>query len=212
MAKRQQPNLEKSKIKKLKTNRNVLQSTHGKVVADANGNYGRNVVVNFDALLDFCLDNMRCKECRSSLERGSFHLESTGIATDITYFCTPCRGMKLRDNVKIPEAWLLESPLRHGNSQGTIVNEPNAVSRMSPLEPYEINVQFVLAIQNLGVGGPCASMLLGVLGVSHKAFYRYSELEESIAAEQITLGEDILEQNLKDELSETIYCTENNYW
>jgi hypothetical protein len=83
---------------------------------------------------------------------------------------------------------------------------------MSPLESYEINIQFVLGIQNLGVGGSCANTLLGVLGVSHKAFYRYSDLEESIAAEQITLGEDILEQNLQDELGQTIYCTQNNYW
>jgi hypothetical protein len=171
------------------------------------------MIINFDSLLDFCVENMKCRVCRGSLECGSFHLESAGIASAITYFCAPCRNLKRLDTMKkSPNTWLLESPLRHGNSPGKITNEPNPLSQMSPLELNEINVQFVLAKHNLGVGRSCANTLLGVLSMSHKAFYCYSNLEESIAAEQITLGEDILDQNLKDELDETVYCTEKNYW
>jgi hypothetical protein len=87
------------KGKQLKTKAgNIKRSKHGLVSTYNNSKYERNVLVNFDILLDFCVSNMVYKRCRLVLDRESFQLESAGLAVDVSYDCKGCQKHALAKN------------------------------------------------------------------------------------------------------------------
>ena len=78
---------------------------------------------------------------------------------------------------------------------------------MHCLGDYDINVRIVMALQYLGGGAAAANAICGILGLSHKAFNRWTELEESITSEQIILGEEVLVENLEKEKEYMTYSS-----
>jgi hypothetical protein len=48
--------------------------------------------------------------------------------------------------------------------------------------------------------------------MSHNAYHRWTELEESVAVDQIILGEAILDENLENEKKMSRYSAIDNYW
>jgi hypothetical protein len=53
---------------------------------------------------------------------------------------------------------------------------------------------------------------MGILGVSHNAYYRWTELEEAVALQQIRLGKLVLAENLENEREGMRYSILDDYW
>jgi hypothetical protein len=189
---------------------NTFHSKHSYILPYGDSKLERNIIVNYDSLLDFCTANMNCRSCRLALDRDSFHLELAGVACDITYLCLGCREKANKNDRGPPNGWILESAKWHGTKRDKIVNEAGCQSRMSLLAPYDINVKTAPAIQYLGSGELGVNCLMGILGVSHNAYYRWTELEEAIALEQIRLGKLVLAENLEKEKEGMRYSNNNN--
>jgi hypothetical protein len=159
-------------------------ATNGqKVIVD-----NSNVLLPYEALLDFQTESFCCRHCHAPLTKSLFEKVQVTFATSINYYCTCKKVSSLQAKTKS----VLGTDGRYKHEQTRAV--PHLVS------DYSINNQIVLAMQQLGCGQAGAAVLGGMLSVTPNAFHNtFSDIEVQIGKHQIAAGNSILEDNVEKE-------------
>ena len=163
----------------------VERSRDGMVFHDGENHYDHVILVFADDVIEFIENSFVCCYCKNRLKREKFNIMQKGVATDITYTCGTCN--------KQPRFYRLASRTTENAAY-------LAGNRMANLSTYELNKRWVLAMQRIGGGGCEANEIAGQLGMSHCAFYRWVDLEESVAQIELEVAREIFAENLRMEV------------
>jgi hypothetical protein len=157
------------------------------------------VLLQYQDLLDFNVDNFCCRHCLKPLTKNRFEKIQVTFATSMNYYCDCKRVAKLEARTKTTKG--PDGRYKH----------PTEWAKAHLTSDYNINNQVVLAMQQLGCGQAGAAVMGGMLSIAPSAFANtWTDMEVEIAAAQVSLGSDILDENIMKEKQKSV-CKDNNY-
>jgi hypothetical protein len=152
----------------------------------------RHVIIPFDELIKFIDTNFVCKQCSNS--RSSFQRQTRGIATSINWFCACHSGGSIKARIRTNEKNKVETD-RWKNARWT---------SLLPTASYELNLRFVLALQQCGGGEADSAVHAGMLDLAVSPFARtWQQVEEEIAIVEVEVGKKIVDMNIQLEIKKT---------
>jgi hypothetical protein len=153
---------------------------------------GDNLLIPEVDLFSFITKNFVCKQCHASCWARHFETAKIGCATNIFWKCgnNECQG----------SAKILAKQATKDTSGQYKKRYPELPSFLGD---YDINRQVVLACQQSGGGAGMAATFGGIMSLTRRSIWQnsFSALEQLLGTYQIQLGQEIVEQNLRDEIS-----------
>ena len=171
-------------------------SRTGEIFCDEEFNFGRNFVIPGDDLIGYFVRAFACRKCRKKVNKSQFRVFMRGTSVDILFTCRRCRYSQVHQ-VRL---W---SPTFPNPEHTEAKKKENKEKPMTAIEDYVLNMDFVLAMQRIGGGKTDANEVLGQMGISPKAFHRWSKAEETLGIDEIAMGKKIMEENLEKEIEAT---------
>jgi hypothetical protein len=150
----------------------------------------RHVIIPFDALINFIDTHFVCKKCGSS--KSTFQRQTVGIATSLNWFC----GCRAGGSIK--------ARIRNNNDAIKKEWEETTWTRLLPTAAYELNVKFVLGLQQCGGGEADSAVHAAMLDVAVSPFKKtWYKVEEEIGIVEVEVGKKIVDQNIRLEITMT---------
>ncbi len=116
----------------------------------------RHIIIPFDQLVKFIDSNFLCKFCYGP--KSTFERQTQGIATSLNWICCCGAGGAIKARIK--------------KQDDTINKEWNESTwtKLLPNASYELNLRFVLGLQQCGSGEADSAVLAGMLAIGVSPF------------------------------------------
>jgi hypothetical protein len=142
----------------------------------------RNVILPYDALVNFMDDNFVCKKCLSS--ESLVERQTVGIATSLNWFCSCGAGGSLK------------AKLRQTCPNYNDWNE-EVYAKKKAARNYDLNLRFILGLQQCGSGETESSVYAGMLDIAVNPMHSaWTRIEEEVGLVEINLGKTIVKENV----------------
>jgi hypothetical protein len=150
----------------------------------------RHVIIPFDELIKFMDTNFVCKKCLKS--SCTYQRQTRGIATSLNWFCT-CRA-----------GGSIKARLRTNDEERNKKWKDATWTRLQPVAAYQLNIRFVLGLQQCGGGEADSAVHAAMLDLGVSPFKAtWQKVEEEIAIVEVEVGKKIVDDNIKLEIKLT---------
>jgi hypothetical protein len=164
------------------------------------------VLLPWVGITNFILDNFKCRECDSFIDKDSISKVQVGLATSLNFFC---------DNPNCQHIGQLPVETRKGFKDEQTNKGAKKYITAHQNSDYSMNLKMVMAMQQLGCSQTGAAVVGGMLLIAPNVFNgKWTPMEEELAKIQVSLGEDIIDKNIekekalseKDDLQRYLFC------
>jgi hypothetical protein len=152
----------------------------------------RHVIIPFDELINFIDSNFVCKGCGKS--ESTYQRQTRGIATSLNWFCRCRAGGAIKARITNQDA----------NTDRSNEWKETTWTRLLPTAAYELNVRFVLGLQQCGGGESDSAVHAGMLDVAVSPFKKtWYKVEQAIGVVEVEVGKKIVDANIQLEIQKT---------
>jgi hypothetical protein len=150
----------------------------------------RHAIIPFNGLINFVDTNFVCKQCGNL--KSTYQRQTCGIATSLNWFW----GCRAGGSVK--------ARIQNKNEATTKQWKETTWNRLLPTAAYELNIQFVLGLQQCGGCKADSAVHARMLDIAVSPFKKtWQKVEQEIRVVEIKVGKKIVDQNIQLKIKKT---------